>query len=87
MISFFQKIIKNLLLKYPKKIIKFNISNFKKNYQPKTKNIFIFDTLGRDKKFKAFIKHLNYSNKIVSLEDEIFTQNIMILSLILKFIY
>ena len=68
-IFFFKKLLKTYSIKYPKKIIKFNITNFKKNYQPKTKNIFIFDTLGRDKKFKAFIKHLNYSNKIVSLED------------------
>ena len=68
-IFFFKKLLKTYSIKYPKKIIKFNITNFKKNYQPKTKNIFIFDTLGRDKKFKVFIKHLNSGNKIVSLED------------------
>ena len=49
------------------------MANFKKIYQPKIKNIFIFDTLGRDKKFKKFIKYLNSSNKIVSLEDRSFS--------------
>ncbi len=67
---FFKSLLKSYSIKLPKKIVKFNIANFKKNYQPKIKNIFIFDTLGRDKKFKIFVKYLNSSNKIVSLEDK-----------------
>ncbi len=66
---FLKNLLKTYYISFPKKIIKFNLANFKKVYQPKDKNIFIFDTLGRDKKFKKFIKNLNISNKIISLED------------------
>ena len=70
---FFKSLLKNYSVNFPKKIIKFNLANFKKNYQQKTKNIFIFDTLGRDAKFKGFIKYLNSDNKIISLEDRSFS--------------
>ena len=66
---FFKSLLKTYFMSFPKQIIKFNLANFKKIYQPKVKNIFIFDTLGRDKKFKKFIKNLNPGNKIISLED------------------
>ena len=67
---FLKSLLKTYFLSFPKKIIKFNLANFKKIYRPNVKNIFIFDTLGRDKKFKKFIKNLNPGNKIISLEDK-----------------
>lgn len=69
---FFKKLLKTYLIKPPKKIVKFNLHNFKKNYQTKRKNTFIFDTLGRDNKLKKLIKFYDSDNKIISLEDKNF---------------
>ncbi len=68
----FIKLIKKNLIKTPKKIIKYDFKNFTKTYYTKNKNIFVFDTLGRDKNLKKYLKSLNDRNKIISLEDKFF---------------
>ena len=68
--NFFIKLIKKNLIKPPKKIIKYDFNKFNETYNTGNKNIFIFDTLGRDKKLKKYLKSLNDSNRIISLEDK-----------------
>ena len=68
--NFFIKLIKKNLIKPPKKIIKYDFNKFTETYNTGNKNIFIFDTLGRDKKLKKYLKSLNDSNRIISLEDK-----------------
>ncbi len=68
--NFFIKLIKKNLIKPPKKIIKYDFNTFTETYKTRNKNIFIFDTLGRDKNLKKYLKSVNDSNRIISLEDK-----------------